>query len=85
MKEEVKSWVIKAFEDYKLIKHEIKLSEEEMITTVICFHSQQFVEKLFKAYLILKSREFPRTHNLGFLKTLCEDEDKVFESIYRAI
>lgn len=31
---EVKNWLIKAFEDYEAIKHEINLPEDEIVTSV---------------------------------------------------
>lgn len=54
--EKVKRWLIKATEDLKVIEHEIKLSEEEMAKGAVCFHCQQFVEKLLKAYLTSKAK-----------------------------
>lgn len=40
---------------------------------MVCFHSQQAVEKLFKAYIAAHSLEIPKTHNLIRLQAICED------------
>ena len=71
MNEEVKEWIIKAYEDYITAKYLISLPEDEIITSAVCFHSQQFVEKIFKAFLVLHKVKFGRTHNLSLLKELC--------------
>jgi HEPN domain-containing protein len=54
MNEGVKKWLLKAFEDLKVIEHEISFPENEIPTSAVCFHCQQFVEKVLKAYLSLK-------------------------------
>ncbi len=81
MTEESKLWLIKAFEDYKVVVHEMNLPEKEIVSSIVCFHCQQFVEKVFKAYLVLKGIEFARTHNLEFLKEICAKEDKDFDTL----
>ena len=55
MNEVVKYWIIKAYEDYIAAKYLIDLPDDEIITTAVCFHSQQFVEKILKAFLVLQS------------------------------
>lgn len=75
MNEEVKEWIIKAYEDYVTAKYLISLPEDEIITSAVCFHSQQFVEKIFKAFLVLCKIKFGRTHNLSLLKELCSQKD----------
>ncbi len=75
MNEEVKEWIIKAYEDYITAKYLISLLEDEIITSAVCFHSQQFVEKTFKAFLVLHKIKFGRTHNLSLLKELCSKQD----------
>jgi HEPN domain-containing protein len=64
MNERVKFWLIKAFEDWKAVTHVIRLEEEEIPTSVVCFHAHQFVEKLLKAYLTLKKIPFPATKEI---------------------
>jgi len=75
MNEEVKEWIIKAYEDYITAKYLISLPEDEIITSAVCFHSQQFIEKIFKAFLVLYKIKFGRTHNLSLLKELCSKKD----------
>jgi HEPN domain-containing protein len=79
--EKVKKWLVKAMEDYRTIENEFKLSEEEIVPAAVCFHAQQFVEKVLKAYLTLKAKDFGKTHNLEFLLKLCSQEDKDFENL----
>lgn len=67
----VRKWLIKAMEDFMVAKHELNLSEEEIITSAVCFHCQQLVEKLLKAHLVLNNVKFPKTHDLKFLLDLC--------------
>jgi len=46
---------------------------------MVCFHSQQVAEKLFKSLIASYNKEIPRTHNLIRLHNICEDlyEDKL--------
>lgn len=79
MREDIlKRWLVKAFEDYRVIVNEFKLPENEIVTTAVCFHAQQFVEKLLKAYLCSKGVDFGRTHNLELLLKLCGQVDEDF-------
>ncbi|PKP60683.1 MAG: DNA-binding protein [Candidatus Altiarchaeales archaeon HGW-Altiarchaeales-1] len=79
MDEYIKKWIIKALEDFKVAKHELSFPDEEVSTGAVCFHCQQVVEKLLKAYLISKNRDFGRTHDLTYLADLCSDYDKDFK------
>lgn len=38
----------------------------------ICFHAQQWVEKVAKAVLALHGAEIPHNHNMAFLLARCE-------------
>jgi len=70
MKEELpKLWLNYALDDLKSAK--VLLNEN--IPNMVCFHCQQTVEKLLKAYIAAFSEEIPRTHNLIRLKAICED------------
>lgn len=40
----------------------------------VCFNAQQAAEKALKAVLLSLGKDFPKTHNLGFLLTLLPDE-----------
>jgi HEPN domain-containing protein len=76
--EKVKLWLIKAFEDYLSMKSLLDSSLIEYTTSVICFHSQQLVEKLLKAFLTYHNVQFPRTHMLEILKQKCLEIDEEF-------
>jgi len=74
-------WLIKAMDDLKVAEHELNLPEEEIITSAVCFHCQQLVEKLLKAYLVSNNIGFPKTHDLKFLLGLCSNIDIDFMSL----
>ena len=42
------------------------------------FHAQQVAEKMLKAFLVTKDRDFPFTHNLEKLLELAAEEDPSF-------
>ncbi|MBL0061874.1 MAG: HEPN domain-containing protein [bacterium] len=46
-----------------------------------CFHSQQAAERALKAFLVSRSVDAPRIHNIEKLAGLCESEDSVFGTI----
>ncbi len=79
--DKVRKWVIKAMEDYRTVENEFKLKEDEIVTSSVCFHSQQFVEKILKAYLTMKGVDFGKTHNLEFLLKLCSETDPEFKQL----
>jgi len=81
MNEKVKLWLIKAFEDYISIKTLLDSPLIEYTTSIICFHSQQMVEKLLKAFLAYHNIQFPRTHLLETLNQLCLELDKEFQKL----
>ena len=56
----LKQWLKKALNDISVMRHELALPEEEIITESICFHAQQAAEKLLKAYLIYKKGDVKR-------------------------
>jgi HEPN domain-containing protein len=49
------------------------LRRSKPLTIASCFHSQQCAEKYLKAMLVLRNVEFPKTHDLLILHTLCMD------------
>ncbi|MBT9130755.1 MAG: hypothetical protein DDT42_01099 [candidate division WS2 bacterium] len=77
----LKKWLIKAIEDFNASKYIVNLSDEKILTSIVCFHCQQTVEKLFKAYLITKKIDFAKTHDLELLIKLCVDLDNEFKNI----
>lgn len=75
------NWLTKATEDIAVIK-ELAKSDIGLFSSAICFHSQQAVEKYFKAYLAFKGIDFPKTHDVDFLLSLCKASDQTtFENI----
>ena len=66
---ELKSWIASAEED--LAASKILLRDKKPILFGVCFHAQQCAEKYIKALLIFKEVDFPKTHDLVTLNTLC--------------
>ncbi len=69
-------WVGKAEEDYELAL--LALHHKPPLTSGVCYHSQQCVEKYLKAFLSLQSTPFPHTHDLLALQDLCARADPLF-------
>jgi HEPN domain-containing protein len=61
-----RAWVKKAESDLKTGEHTLTLKEGCPFDTV-CFHAQQCAEKYLKALLVLRSIDFPKTHDLRLL------------------
>ncbi len=76
---EVTKWLIKAMNDYRTAEKLIRDPAEEIITDTLCFHGEQFVEKVLKAYLLSQKVDFKRTHNLEYLVKLSAERDPEFE------
>lgn len=55
-------WIAKADED--LAAAERLLAIDDSLASVVCFHSQQAVEKLLKALLVVSRVPFARTHDV---------------------
>ena len=81
IEEYIKNWIIKAIEDFNIAKHELTFPEDEVSTGPVCFHCQQVAEKLLKAYLVSKSIDFGKTHDLAYLLELCIKQDAEFEKL----
>ena len=62
IREAVKQWLAKAESDWSTI--EILTASDHCPAEAVCFHCQQYVEKLLKAFLTLKGIETPKTHDL---------------------
>ncbi len=75
----IQDWLIKAEEDLLVIN---KLTEDEIIAnSAVCFHCQQLVEKVLKAYLIANGKEIRKTHNIEYLLSECAEFDESFNNI----
>ena len=62
-------WVSYAEEDFAVAK--LTLRRQKPLLLGSCFHSQQCAEKYLKALLVAKHAEFPKTHDILLLDTLC--------------
>ena len=79
--EYIENWLKKAENDLRIVDHELKLSEDETVKDLACFHCQQAVEKYLKAFLIFNEVEFPRTHNIEYLLEQSAKIDTDFSGI----
>jgi HEPN domain-containing protein len=61
-REAARQWLVKAQSDWATVK--ILTASKRCPTDTVCFHCQQFVEKLLKALLTRHSIEVPKTHDL---------------------
>jgi HEPN domain-containing protein len=70
IREAVRQWREKAQNDWQTV--EILTASKQCPADVVCFHCQQFAEKLLKGVLTLHSIEAPKTHDLRRLIHLAE-------------
>ena len=68
--EAVRQWRAKAQSDWTTV--EILLGSEQHPPDPVCFHCQQFIEKLLKALLTRHGIEAPKTHDVRRLIQLAE-------------
>jgi HEPN domain-containing protein len=62
---DLKGWLQRADEDYRAI--EVLRAASDPPWNAISFHAQQLAEKLFKAVLVSRNVNPPKTHNLQLL------------------
>jgi len=74
-------WLTKTDRDLAVARNERAVHSESLVTEAICFHSQQAVEKLLKAYLIRHSIDFAKVHDLEYLRKLCASVDSAFADL----
>ena len=72
-----KEWIRFAQSDLKAAQ--VLLKEE--VYNEVCFHSQQCVEKLLKAFLVSKGEQTPKTHRLIDLLEILLERDQQLESL----
>ncbi len=90
MKRETEEWLKIAREDFLAAEHLFEIS----LFRLVCYHAQQYVEKVLKALLTEKEIEFSRTHNIIDLRNAVSkiwydlpidiDEAVFLNSVYRA-
>ncbi|PWB50649.1 MAG: DNA-binding protein [Candidatus Methanoperedenaceae archaeon] len=73
-------WFNKANND--LIAGKYILTMPDPPADIICFHSQQSVEKYLKGFLAFHKLEIPRTHELEELISRCEEIDSEFSELH---
>jgi len=66
-----KKWLDFAIEDYQAI--EILWNAGNKLYRTICFHAQQYVEKVLKGILENKGESPPRTHDVNTLAIRCKE------------
>lgn len=64
-------WAEYAERDWEVAK--VLIRRKRPLTTNSCYHAQQSAEKYLKALLVSKGVDFPKTHDLSTLNTLCND------------
>ncbi len=75
----IRQWLTKADEDLLVVQ---TLTQAGIIApSAVCFHCQQAVEKLLKAYLIANDVHVRRTHNIEYLLAQCTQFDPTFAEI----
>lgn len=77
--EDLKEWVFIAKSDLDSASYLTHM--KPFTTAIICYHSQQCVEKLLKGFLALNGRPVPKTHNLLMLHKSCHRLDEEFSLI----
>lgn len=75
----IKLWLLKAESDLRTAQ--ILIKDENPPTDSICFHAQQAVEKLLKAYLTYLDIKAPKTHDIATLLELCLSVDEKFKEL----
>lgn len=63
-------WLLSALSDLKSIEHII---DDEFLTHIVAFHTQQTVEKCFKALLEYQSKRVPKEHSSLTLYEMVKD------------
>ena len=74
----VQQWFKKANNDLRNAEILLNCGENEIPYDTLCFHCQQASEKYIKGYLIYKKIDFPKTHNLADLISICTQTDTSF-------
>ena len=73
-------WIAKAEGDFATAQRELSATDHPNYDAV-CFHAQQCVEKVLKAFLQEANISFPRTHDLADLPSLALSIEPTWTSI----
>ena len=71
LRDYVEKWQFRANEDIRVVD-ELFQTDPQAYASTICFHAQQAVEKLLKAFLAFQGIDFPKTHDLDYLLDECQ-------------
>jgi len=77
----VDAWLRKSENDLAIARNVRFPRNGDIVTDGICFHCQQAVEKLLKAFLVARGVHFGKTHNLEMLQELCSQVDPEFRQL----
>ena len=69
MKKQANDWLLAADDDLRVIA---KIIDDESLTNMIAYHSQQAIEKSLKSILEEYESKVPRIHNIIKLKEMTE-------------
>jgi len=72
----IRRWLMRA--EHDLLTARTMLDVPDVPTDVVCYHSQQCMEKALKAWLVYAEIDFPKTHNLRRLLSLCTKKNEEF-------
>lgn len=78
---DILEWLSKAEQDYQTAITMAR-KRKKPVPDVVGFHSQQCIEKYFKAFLVSKKMGFPKTHDLIELLEIAIVKDPLIE-VYR--
>jgi HEPN domain-containing protein len=78
MRDSTQQWVDKAEGDFRSMVRESSVAQNPNYD-IVCFLSQQCVEKLLKAIMIEEETDFPKTHDLQKLLRLLTDRHPELE------
>jgi HEPN domain-containing protein len=81
--EHARRWIEKARSD--LLNADNNLAARKVPYDTVCFHCQQAAEKLLKAFLVARGREYPITHNLFVILEEILEYDSSAESLREAL
>lgn len=74
-----RTWLAKAENDFLNIEN--NLAAERVPWDTVCFHAQQAVEKLLKAFLVFHDRIPPRNHDVLALLASCVEIDSTLSGL----
>ena len=77
----VDEWLLIAYDDLDSAQF-LFMHKHPRPLEIICYHSQQSVEKSLKAFLVFRGVEAPKIHDCGKLCGMCIDEDSAFEQFH---